>query len=117
VTVRYDDLDDDCVVDVGGVAATARAVGLLLRRARENQELMQSQVAQRCGISTSVLCRLERARREPRLTVLLVLAGALGVRLSDVLRAAEDEAFPLGPVPWSPRSAELLNQCEAGGRL
>jgi transcriptional regulator with XRE-family HTH domain len=84
------------------------AVGALLRRARENQGLLQMDVADLCGVSRSVLCRLEHADREPRLSVLVMLCGVLGMRFSDVLRMAEDEAFPVGAVPWSHHSVELI---------
>lgn len=101
-------------LDANGVMALNRAVGLLLRRARENQALPQQYVADKCGMSNSVVCRLESATREPRLAQLVMLCLVLGVRLSDVIRAAEDEAFPLDPVPWSGRSAELIRR-PAGG--
>ena len=113
--MQDEDLGRHAMVDINGVTAVRRAVGSLLRLARENQELQQSQVAELCGISTSVLSRLESAARQPRLTVLLALSGVLGVRLSDVLRAAEDEAFPVGPVPWSDRSADLIRRYADGG--
>jgi hypothetical protein len=48
-----------------------------------------------------VLSRMERAKRDPGLLRLVTTSGVLGVRLSDVLRLAEDEAFPLGFAPWS----------------
>ncbi len=55
------------------------------------------EVAARCGVSSSVLCRMELARRPPRLELLLMVCHELGVRFSDVMRFAEDEAFPAGP--------------------
>lgn len=92
------------------VTAMLNALGWFLRQARENQELPLMLVADRCGVSSSVLSRLELARREPRLRLLLVLSNVLGVRFSDVMRIAEDEAFPLGRTPWLDCPAEVIGR-------
>jgi hypothetical protein len=49
------------------------------------------------------LSRLERPARDSGLRRLVVASGMLGLRLSDVLRLAEDDAFPLGDAPWTAR--------------
>lgn len=94
--------------EIDSVAAMAPAVASLLRRVRENQGLSLAEAAGRCGMSPSVLSRLERAHRGLRLRQLLALCNVLGVRFSDVMRAAEDEAFPLGDTPWTEHPAGLL---------
>lgn len=98
------------------VPVMTAAAGVLLRRARERQDLLQVRVAEQLGLSASVVCRIEWARREPRLATTLALCNVLGVRLSDVMRAAEDEAFPSGRGPWTEFPARLIGP-EAGGGL
>lgn len=66
-----------------------RKTGLLLRDERLKQHLTQVGLAGRLGIGASVLCRLELGHWDTRLFVYLELATALGVDLSDIVRAAE----------------------------
>lgn len=89
------------------VAAMVRDVGLSLRLARERQGLTQPQVAEQAGMSTSVVCRLELARRDAPLATVLTVCQALKVRLSDVMRLVEDLNFPAGDGPWT-RFPEVL---------
>lgn len=92
------------------VAEMVREVGLTLRLARERRGLTQPQVAESVGLSTSVLCRLELARRPARLTTVWAACNALGVRFSDVLRTVEELTFPAGDGPWTQLPA-LLIEC------
>ena len=90
-------------------------MGMLLRQARRKRGLTMTTVARRCGLSPSVLCRMELARREPRITRLLAVCDVLGVRFSDIMRAAEDEAYPLDGHPWTNSPDELLTgESQAG---
>lgn len=93
------------MIDEATQSAIAQAVGDLLRRARLASDLKLSELAQQCGISPSVLCRIELARRQPRLPLLLTICAKLGVRMSDVYRAAEDAAVP--PLPDTPREGRF----------
>ncbi len=88
--------------------AIIRAVGNLLRRARLASGLKLAELADLCNTSQSVLCRIELARRVPSVPVLLTMCSQLGVRLSDVLRAAEDAAVPLPASPRDGRFHELV---------
>jgi transcriptional regulator with XRE-family HTH domain len=88
-------------MDAADANAILNAVCTRLRSVRQNQGLDLAEGALRLRLSPSVLSRLERAKRSPTLFRLVMVSGALGVRLSDVLRLAEDEAFPLGSEPWS----------------
>jgi transcriptional regulator with XRE-family HTH domain len=81
--------------------AILNAVGTRLRSARMDQGVSLADAARRLSLSESVLSRLERARRDSGLVRLVMASSALGVRLSDVLRLAEDDAFPLGSAPWA----------------
>ncbi|HYS40001.1 MAG TPA: helix-turn-helix domain-containing protein [Pseudonocardiaceae bacterium] len=88
-------------MDRAAAAAILNAVGARLRTARLNQGLSLAEAAARLYISDSVLSRLERAGRDSGLLRLIMTSSALGMRLSDVLRLAEDDAFPLGSAPWT----------------
>lgn len=92
------------------VESMCLSVGMLMRRARQNQERMLKDLADDCGLSMSVLCRLELGRRLPSLPVVFLVCMCLGVRLSDIVRRAEDEAFPLLSNPWTPDPAQLLDR-------
>jgi transcriptional regulator with XRE-family HTH domain len=91
-------------IDKATEQAIARAVGDLLRRARQASGLKLAELADQCGVSQSVLCRVELARRPPGIGFLMTVCSKLGVRLSDVFRAAEDAAVPL---PVAPRTGKF----------
>ncbi len=57
-----------------------RAFGAKLRAQREHQDLSQEMLAEIANIHRTQLSALELGRREPGLTMLLILAHALGVR-------------------------------------
>jgi transcriptional regulator with XRE-family HTH domain len=100
---------DESGLDSAGVAAILHATGTVMRQVRRARGLTIADTAPQCGVSSSVLCRVELARREPRLHLLLALCGFLGVRLSAVLRIAENDALPIGALPWTADPAELLS--------
>jgi ribosome-binding protein aMBF1 (putative translation factor) len=87
-------------LDDGAVAAMLASIGIQVRDARQSRGWFLSELAERAGVSTSVVCRLELARREPSLNQLINTSAVLGLRFSGILRQAEDEAFPLGDRPW-----------------
>lgn len=107
--VTYWTAGDDVRPAVDCVPAILRAAGWLIRQARVRQGLRLADMSELCGVSVSVISRVERVARGNRLRVdmLLAMCTALGVRLSDVLRLAEDEAFPLDVQPWTENPAEL----------
>jgi transcriptional regulator with XRE-family HTH domain len=94
--------------EIDSVRAILAVAALLLRQAREKLGVSAVSVADRCGVSPSVLCRVELGRRVPRLVLVLAMCNVLGLRFSDVMRAAEDEAFPLGNHPWTDDPRDLL---------
>lgn len=57
-----------------------------LRQQRERAGLSQEALADRCDLHRTEISLLERAGREPRLTTLVKLAGALDVPPADLLR-------------------------------
>lgn len=105
---------DEPGLDSASVAAIMHATGTLMRRVRLAKGLVLAEAAGECGVSSSVLSRAELARREPSLRLLLTLCGVLGVRLSAVLRMAEEAALPLGTQPWTEDPAELLGHFSPG---
>jgi DNA-binding XRE family transcriptional regulator len=90
------------------VHAMLHVVGLALRRARTRRGITQGRLAEQIGLSAAVLSRLERTQRGPHLTTVLALCNVLGVRFSDVMRVAEDEAFPMGMTPWTDYPSVLI---------
>jgi predicted transcriptional regulator/transcriptional regulator with XRE-family HTH domain len=65
-------------------------LGQRIRHFRTGAGLTLDQLGERVGIAGSQLSLMENGRREPRLTLLSSIAGAVGVQLSDLL----DEAPP-----------------------
>lgn len=90
------------------VVVMLQAVSWLLRRAREHHGWQLVEVAERCGVSPSVLSRVERAQREPHLWLVLRICNVVGVRFSDVMRMAENEAFPVNNNPWTDHPIDLF---------
>lgn len=90
----------DRPVDDAAVAAMLASIGDQFRAARQARGWFLADLAARLGLSTSVVCRMELARREPSLYQVILTCAVLGMRVSDVFRHAEDEAFPLGAGPW-----------------
>jgi transcriptional regulator with XRE-family HTH domain len=97
------------MIDKATQEAITKAVGDLLRRARLASGLKLSELAAQCGVSQSVLCRVELARRQPGVPLLMNVCGRLGIRLSDVFRAAEDAAVPLPVTPREGRFHDLID--------
>jgi ribosome-binding protein aMBF1 (putative translation factor) len=96
------------LIDKPTEEAILRAIGDLLRRARLGSGMRLGELAARCGVSQSVLCRVELARRPPSIAFLMTVCSRLGIRVSDVFRAAEDAAVPLPTTPRPGRFHELV---------
>jgi transcriptional regulator with XRE-family HTH domain len=62
------------------------ALGRNLRRAREQAGLTQEQVAERSGVHSTEVSRIERGKRDPRVSTLERLAKAVEVSPGDLLR-------------------------------
>ncbi|HZF15431.1 MAG TPA: XRE family transcriptional regulator [Steroidobacteraceae bacterium] len=72
----------------------AGELGRVARRIRDGQGLTLADIATRAGISAAMLSRLETGRTSPSLETIVSLAGALGVRPSQLLQeiGVNDEA-------------------------
>lgn len=95
-------------IDKATEEAITKAVGDLIRRARLASGMRLQDLAEQCGVSESVLCRVELARRTPGVALLMTVSSQLGIRLSDLMRAAEDAAVPLPDEPRTGRFHELF---------
>lgn len=92
------------LIDTPTQEAIIREMGRLLRQIRVTNGFKMVELAALCNISQSVLCRVELGHRKPGLPLLLAICSKLGVRLSDLFRAAEEAAVPL---PIAPRDSRL----------
>ncbi|MCM3606184.1 MULTISPECIES: helix-turn-helix domain-containing protein [Cupriavidus] len=68
------------------------ALSHVLKRIREDKELTQLVVAGLAKMSAASVGNIETHRKGLRISTFFDLCDALGVRASDVLRQAEDEA-------------------------
>lgn len=91
---------DTSVLDPADCNAIHLAVGNILRRERKRRGWNVSEYASYVGIGSSTLSRIELGRRFPAWEVLIVLCCGLGIRPSDLLRQAENDAFPCDK-PWA----------------
>ena len=72
--------------------AIAANVVRLLREEREKRGLSMNVVAQRSGLSHSIVSLIERDLRNPTLDTLLRMAEAIEIELGDILNQASKEA-------------------------
>jgi transcriptional regulator with XRE-family HTH domain len=68
------------LIDAQSREAASVAFGRRLRKLRAEHGLSQDQLAERAGMRSTVIGRLERGVREPRLTTILRVARGLGVQ-------------------------------------
>jgi transcriptional regulator with XRE-family HTH domain len=62
-----------------------------VRRARRDRELSQEALGRRAGLDGKHVSEIERANRDPRLTTILKLAGALDLRAGELLSLYDDQ--------------------------
>lgn len=60
--------------------------GQVLRRLRTEREISQSDLAFECGLDRTYISLLERGLRQPTLTTLVLLGGALKVDAAELVR-------------------------------
>ncbi|WP_345498686.1 helix-turn-helix transcriptional regulator [Streptomyces racemochromogenes] len=68
------------------VLARRRQVGNTIRRARQDADVTQEELALRAGIDRQTLNRIEQGHASPRLDSLILIADALGVPLARLMR-------------------------------
>jgi transcriptional regulator with XRE-family HTH domain len=88
---------------MGGEAFTVRmrtaspellAFGRTLRKARRDRDLSQEALAHEAGVSAKHVGEIERANKDPRLTTVLKLTDALGLRSSELFTAFDERLEP-----------------------
>ncbi|WP_310540942.1 helix-turn-helix transcriptional regulator [Phenylobacterium sp.] len=62
-----------------------RRVGLNIKRLRELQGISQEELADRAGVHRTYVSGVERAVRNPTITVLAKIAAGLGVQLVELV--------------------------------
>ena len=62
----------------------------ILREERIKQGVSQYQIALHCDISKSALSYIEKHERRPTLDTLAIIASYLNIKLSDLIRLAEN---------------------------
>ena len=65
--------------------ATMVHIGERLRKQRTRRALTQAELAERSGVTTATVARIERDEIEPRMTTLRKLAEALGVEPAELV--------------------------------
>jgi transcriptional regulator with XRE-family HTH domain len=68
------------------LASVVEEFGVRVRKARDSRGWTQEELATRTGLAMVQISRIERGKREVRLTTLLRLAKALGVPAGDLLK-------------------------------
>jgi transcriptional regulator with XRE-family HTH domain len=71
--------------------AIASNVVRLLREEREKRGLSMNVIAQRSGLSHSIISLIERDLRNPTLDTLLRIAEAIGIELGEIITRAQKE--------------------------
>lgn len=67
-----------------------KALGLVVRIARESADLTQDQLGARTGIHFTAIGRIERGEHQARIDTMNSVALGLGMSLSELVRRAED---------------------------
>ena len=70
----------------------AAELGRRIAQLRSRRRVSLRALAQKSGVSSSMICDIENATKSPTVAVLSAIAGSLGVRLSELV--AEDHAAP-----------------------
>lgn len=70
--------------------SAARAFGERLRKIRERQDMKQSDLARRSGLTPAAISQLESGQREPTFSTIIRLANALGTTPNDLLDIGAD---------------------------
>ncbi len=87
---------------------TTRNIGQNVRRLREAAGLTQGQLAERAEMADATVSRVERGRLEPSSTLVSKLAGALKVKVDDLLGPVKE----LGKARHRPAVAKLVATVE-----
>lgn len=70
--------------------ATA-AFALTLRKAREQAELTQEDLAERADVSVRFISFLETGKRQPSLSAIVAISAGLGMKMSELIERVEEQ--------------------------
>jgi len=91
----------------GRIDQVSSHVARILREEREDQALSMTSLAERSGLSRTMIRFVERETRNPSLETLLRLTFALGLDLGEVIHRA---AAASGWTKWNEKSNPLTRQ-------
>jgi len=74
---------------------TVAAIGSRIRDLRSSKRLTLKKLAERTGVSPSMLSLVERGKTSPSIGTLVAISSALGIHMSDLLVEEEDAAGDL----------------------
>ena len=74
--------------------AFTQRVGLAIRNQRRAAGLSQEGLALEARIDRSFLSEIERGLKSPTVETILVIAQALGLKASELIRFAEEDSLP-----------------------
>ncbi len=61
------------------------SIGTNIRRIREEQGFSQTELAKKCGVSSSMICQIERGTKVPTLPLSVDIARALHCKLESLM--------------------------------
>lgn len=108
-------MDEDTTVLGQRAAEVARAFGLLTRSRRKALNMTQDQLALATGVGRRFLIDLEAGKTTCQLGLSLVVAQALGLRATDMLKGEESPSLSDGLELPSPLDEELEHEGAIGG--
>lgn len=68
-----------------------KTLGKIITKQRVNKNKSRRLLADEYGIGNSLFCRIEHGQNDPHLSSLLSISEALGVKLSVLIAAVEDD--------------------------
>ena len=68
-----------------------KAIGEAIRKARGKGNLVQRELAYRCGIDQMTISKLENGKRAPAMITFCLIAKALNLKPSDLMKMVEKE--------------------------
>lgn len=68
-----------------------QAIGRAIRRARKQANLVQRELAYRCGVDQMTISKLETGKRTPAMITFCLIAKATGMTPSELMRLVEAE--------------------------
>lgn len=84
-------------------------LGRILRELRDEKALSQKQLAQRVGVTSSIIALYELGERFPSLPTLIKLSRVLGVTTDYLLGLTVQKEFFLDVSELTPKQIESLN--------